>query len=200
MRQLIVQSAKDSVKAVEMLLNENALVFMENVARLLAETLQNGNKLIVCGNGGSQCDAAHFAEELSGYYREKRKALAAICLSEPGFLTCVGNDLGFDHVFARGVEALGKENDLLVVLTTSGNSKNLLFAVEEAKRKKLKTVAFLGKDGGKLKGICDFEWIVGGFRWSDRIQEAHMAAIHIIIEQMEKLLFPEMILHAALSY
>jgi D-sedoheptulose 7-phosphate isomerase len=199
MRELIAQSARDSVKAAEKLLNEDALSFMESVARLLAETLKHGGKLLVCGNGGSNCDAAHFAEELSGYYREKRRALAAICLSEPGFLTCVGNDLGFDHVCARGGEALGNENDLLVVLTTSGNSKNIVLAVEEAKRKKLKTVSFLGKDGGKLKGLCDLEWIVSGFRWSDRVQEAHMAAIHIIIEQMERLLFPEKILHEALS-
>ena len=200
MRDSIVKSAKDCVRSVEQLLNEETLVFIEKTAKLLASTFQNGGKLLVCGNGGSNCDAAHFAEELSGYYREKRKAFPAIALSEPGFLTCVGNDAGFDHVFARGVEAFGAPNDLLVVLTTSGNSKNVILAIEEAKRKKIKTVAFLGKDGGKAKGLCDLEWIVSGFQWSDRVQEAHMAAIHIIIEQMENILVSIDILHALSSF
>lgn len=199
MRESILKSAQDSVRATQQLMSDEALSFIEQTAKLLAETFERGGKLLVCGNGGSNCDAAHFAEELSGYYREKRKALPALALSEPGFLTCVGNDLGFDHVFARGVEAFGNSGDLLVVLTTSGNSKNIVLAVEAAKKKQVKTVAFLGKDGGKVKGLCDLEWIVSGFRWSDRIQEAHMAAIHIIIEQMEKILFPDLLLHALTS-
>jgi D-sedoheptulose 7-phosphate isomerase len=104
-------------------------------------------------------------------------------------LMCVGNDVGYEHVFSRGVEAFGKAGDVLVVLTTSGKSQNLLKAVQAAKQRGLKTVAFLGKTGGPLKGQADLEWIVSGFTWSDRIQEAHMAAIHIAIEQLEVLLF-----------
>jgi D-sedoheptulose 7-phosphate isomerase len=163
--------------------------FIEKVASLIADCFRSGHKLLICGNGGSLCDAMHFAEELSGFYREKRPALPAIALADPGMMSCVGNDVGYEWVFSRGVEAYGQPGDILVVLTTSGNSSNLLPAVQAAKARGLTTVAFLGKTGGKLKGVADLEWIVTGFRWSDRIQEAHMTAIHIIIEQIEALLF-----------
>jgi D-sedoheptulose 7-phosphate isomerase len=131
----------------------------------------------------------HFTEELTGLYRNKRPALPAIALSDPGHMSCVGNDLGYDYVFSRAVEALGKKGDVLAVLTTSGNSLNLLKAAEAAKERGLITIAFLGKTGGKLKGFADLEWIVDGFPYSDRIQEAHMAAIHMIIEMVEEELF-----------
>ena len=131
----------------------------------------------------------HFAEELTGVFREKRKALPAIALSCPGHLTCAANDLGFEGVFSRGVEAYGKEGDIFIALTTSGNSANLIEAITHAKENGLKTIAFLGKTGGKIKGIADLEWCVTGFKFSDRIQEAHMTAIHIMIEMLEKKLF-----------
>jgi len=189
MREEILQAVEDGVRAIESLRAPETIEFIEKSSKILADCFRRGNKLLICGNGGSLCDAMHFAEELTGYYREKRAALPAIALSEPGHLTCVGNDVGYEYVFSRGVEAYGKAGDVLVVLTTSGNSMNLIPAVKMAKMRGLKTIAFLGKTGGKLKGEADLEWIVSGFAWSDRIQEAHMTAIHIIIEQVEKLVF-----------
>ncbi len=189
MREEILQAVDDSVRAIESLRNSEALEFIEKSSKILADCFRRGNKLLVCGNGGSLCDAMHFAEELAGFYREKRPALPAIALSDPGLLSCVGNDVSYEYVFSRAVEAYGKAGDVLAVLTTSGNSANLMPAVKTAKERGLKTLAFLGKTGGKLKGQADLEWIVTGFSWSDRIQEAHMALIHIIIEQVEKLVF-----------
>ncbi|HEY4255351.1 MAG TPA: SIS domain-containing protein, partial [Chlamydiales bacterium] len=197
MREAILKSVSDSIRAAESLGSLEALTFMERSAEMLADCFRSGKKLLVCGNGGSLCDAMHFAEELTGFYREKRPALPAIALSEPGHLTCVGNDIGYDHVFSRAVEAYGQKGDVLAVLTTSGRSANLVNAVKAAKERGVSTIAFLGKTGGLLKGQADLEWIVSGFTWSDRVQEAHMAAIHIIIEQLEKLLFAKESLHAA---
>lgn len=189
MKKKISAAAADCVRAIELLQKKHALDFMEQVSQAIANCFERGNKIILAGNGGSLCDAAHFAEELTGQFRRPRQALPAIALSDPGHLTCVANDFGFDFVFSRGVEAFGKPGDLFIGLTTSGNSPNIIRAFEEAKRRKLETVAFLGKGGGQLKGIADFELIIDGFSTSDRIQEAHMAAIHIIIEQVEELLF-----------
>lgn len=185
---LLKKSAQDAEAAVSFLASEQALLFMDEVARLLATTFQSSNKVIIAGNGGSLCDASHFAEELTGCYRKRRKALPVIVLSEPGHITCVGNDFGFDQVFARGVEAFGAKGDVFIALSTSGNSKNILLAVDEAKKKGLFVVSFLGKGGGALLGKADCELVVPSFSTSDRIQEAHMAALHIIIELVEKLL------------
>lgn len=196
MRKGILNAVEDAARAIESLKQEETLVFMEASARMIADCFRRGNKLLICGNGGSLCDSMHFAEELSGFYREKRPALAAIALSDPGLMSCVGNDVGYESVFARGVEALGKPGDILAVLTTSGNSSNLLPAIKRAKEGGLLTIAFLGKTGGVLKGLADLEWIVSGFSWSDRIQEAHMTAIHIIIEQIETLVFAPWPSHA----
>jgi len=175
--------------AIEQLKQERCLLFIQQTAHLLAETFRKGNKLIIAGNGGSLCDAAHFAEELTGLFRQKRRALPAIALSEPGHITCTGNDLGFDYIFSRGVEAYGKPGDLFIGLTTSGNSANILNGFKRAKEMGLHTVAFLGKSGGLIKGMADLELLIEGFSTSDRIQEAHMTAIHIIIELMELELF-----------
>lgn len=189
MKQKILESIRDSVDAVMQLEEERNVKFIEAVAEQLADCFNRDNKVIIAGNGGSLCDAAHFAEELTGYFRGKRKALPAIALSEPGHMSCVGNDVGFEWVFARGVEAYGRPGDIFVGLTTSGNSPNIIKGIEEAKRRGLITIAFLGKGGGKLKGVADFEMVIEGFATSDRIQEAHMAAIHIIIEIVEAHLF-----------
>lgn len=189
MEQEIIHSVKEAIRAVEALLRPAALAFIEQVSEVIAQCFERGGKLLIAGNGGSLCDAMHFAEELTGVFREKRRALPALALSCPGHLTCAANDLGFKEVFARGVEAYGQTGDLLVLLTTSGNSLNLIEAVAMAQEKGLKIIAFLGKGGGKLKGVADLEWIVEGFSTSDRIQEAHMAAIHILIEMVEKRLF-----------
>jgi D-sedoheptulose 7-phosphate isomerase len=164
---------------------------IELAAQELAKTFKSGGKVIACGNGGSACDAMHFCEEFTGRYRKNRKPLPAISLTDPGYLTCTANDFGYDQVFARGVEAYGKPGDILVVLTTSGNSENIIKAVQKAKQLDLKTVALLGKDGGQLKGQCDIEWIIPGIT-ADRIQEVHMTLLHIIIESTERIMFPEL--------
>lgn len=187
----ILESIENAIQAVEQLKEEKALSFIQASARAIADCFQKGGKLILAGNGGSLCDANHFAEELTGYFRQKRAALPAIALSESGHLTCVGNDAGFDYVFSRGVEAFGKNGDIFIGLTTSGNSPNLIRAFQKAKELGLSTISFLGKGGGVLKGFADIELLISGFSTSDRIQEAHMAAIHIIIEQVEKNLFSQ---------
>jgi D-sedoheptulose 7-phosphate isomerase len=145
--------------------------------------------LLIAGNGVSLCDAMNFAEELTGQFRKKRPALPAIALADPSHMSCVGNDFGFDAIFSRGVEAFGKKEDIFIGLSTSGNSSNIIQAFAEAKKIGMETIAFLGKEGGRLKGVADLELIITGFAHSDRIQEAHMTAIHIIIEQVESKLF-----------
>ncbi len=161
------------------------------IAEAVAASFRAGNQLLTCGNGGSLCDAMHLAEELTGRYRKNRPALPAIALSDPAYLTCVGNDFGFEEIFSRGVEAFGKPGDWLFCLSTSGNSKNIIRAVEVAQQKGLKTVALLGKDGGHLKGKCDFEFIIEE-KTSDRIQEVHMLILHVVIEGIERCLFSEL--------
>jgi D-sedoheptulose 7-phosphate isomerase len=189
MRQEIETSIADVIRAAEFLKEPSSIDFIASASHLIADCFYNGGKILIAGNGGSLCDAMHFAEELTGIFRKRRKALPAIALSDPGHLTCVGNDLGFDEVFARGIEALGQPGDILIAITTSGNSPNIIKAFLCAQKMEMKTIAFLGKAGGELRGKCDLEWTVPGFGFSDRIQEAHMAAIHIIIEMVEKKLF-----------
>jgi D-sedoheptulose 7-phosphate isomerase len=189
MQTKILQAVDDGVRAIEFLKKPESLVFIQNAARMISDCFRSGNKLLIAGNGGSLCDAMHFAEELTGIFRHKRKALPAIALSDPGHISCMANDIGYHDVFSRAVEALGREGDVFVALTTSGNSQNLIHAVAMAKAMGLKTISFLGKTGGKLKGVSDLEWIINGFSYSDRIQEAHMTAIHIIIEMIEHELF-----------
>lgn len=189
MQEKILKSVQEGINAIQQLARPLAIEFIERGAELISECFRNGNKVLIAGNGGSLCDAAHFAEEFTGLFRKKRRALPAIALSEPGHLSCVGNDLGFEKVFSRSLEALGKPGDVFIGLTTSGNSPNIILAFETAKMLGLKTISFLGKGGGKLKGIADLELIIEEFSTSDRIQEAHMTAIHILIEMVEHLLF-----------
>lgn len=162
----------------------------EKVAKALADTFLKGNKVLICGNGGSNCDALHFAEEFTGRFRGDRRALPAIAISDSSHITCVGNDYGFDYIFSRGVEAYGKEGDMFFGISTSGNSSNVIKAVEVAKAMGMKTCVLLGKNGGKLKGMCDYEFIIPG-KTSDRVQEIHMMILHIIIEGVERIMFPE---------
>lgn len=162
----------------------------EKVAKALADTFLKGNKVLICGNGGSNCDALHFAEEFTGRFRGDRRALPAIAISDSSHITCVGNDYGFDYIFSRGVEAYGKEGDMFFGISTSGNSSNVIKAVEVAKALGMKTCVLLGKDGGKLKGMCDYEFIIPG-KTSDRVQEIHMMILHIIIEGVERIMFPK---------
>ena len=159
---------------------------IDAAAELMATALQNDRKIISCGNGGSHCDAMHFAEELSGRYRNDRRSLAAIAISDTSHLSCVGNDYGFDFVFSRFIEGLGQPGDVLLGLSTSGNSANVIRAVETARSKEMKVIILTGKDGGKLAGQADVEICVPHFGYADRIQEIHIKVIHILILLIEK--------------
>jgi len=189
MEKMITRSIQSVINTCRQLEYPETIEFIEDAAHLLAQTFQKGNKVLIAGNGGSLCDAIHFAQELTGFYRKKRPALPAIALSEPGHITCVGNDAGFEKIFSRGLEAYGKPGDLFVGMSTSGSSKNIVEAFSVALDSGLRTIAFLGKDGGALKGVADLELLITGVSTADRIQEVHMAAIHVIIEVVESLLF-----------
>jgi|SRR5688572_15865600 len=159
---------------------------IESAAQLMAASLKSGGKLLSCGNGGSMCDAMHFAEELSGRFRQDRKALAALSLSDSAHISCVANDYGYDFVFSRGVEALGRPDDVLLAISTSGNSVNVLRAAETARKQGLKVISLTGKDGGKLADLSDVEIRVSHSGFADRIQEIHIKVIHILILLIEK--------------
>jgi D-sedoheptulose 7-phosphate isomerase len=157
---------------------------------LMVDSYQHNGRIFSCGNGGSMCDAMHFAEELTGRFRKERSPLPAMAINDASHLTCVSNDYGYDFVFSRYVEAWGNAGDVLLAISTSGNSTNVILAVEKAKKKGMKVVGLLGKGGGKLKDMCDTAIIVDS-KVSDRIQEIHIKCIHIFIEGIERKLFPE---------
>jgi D-sedoheptulose 7-phosphate isomerase len=161
---------------------------------LLVDAIKNGGKIISCGNGGSMCDAMHFAEELSGRYREDRKALPAIAISDASHITCTGNDYGFDYIFSRYVEAIGNKNDVLFAISTSGNSKNIINAIIAAKEKGMRVIGLTGKDGGKMAELCDVEIRAPFSTYSDRVQEIHIKIIHSLIDFVEKSLISEPLL------
>ena len=156
------------------------------MAHLMSQVIENGGKIITCGNGGSHCDAMHFAEELTGRYRNDRKSLPAIAISDAAHLTCVGNDYGFDAIFSRFIEGMGNNGDVLLAISTSGNSMNIVNAVRAAKEKNIKTIVLAGKDGGKLTDMADIVLIVPHFGFADRIQEIHIKIIHILILLIEQ--------------
>ncbi|MFM7007170.1 MAG: D-sedoheptulose 7-phosphate isomerase [Flavobacteriales bacterium] len=153
---------------------------------LMHQALANGKKIMSCGNGGSMCDAMHFAEELSGRYRNNRPALAAVSISDPSHLSCVANDYGYEHVFSRYVEGLGQAGDILLGISTSGNSQNVIHAVEAAKAKGIQTIVLTGKDGGKLAELADLEIRAPQSAYADRAQEIHIKIIHAFILGIEQ--------------
>jgi len=166
--------------------NQDNLQHIENAASLLADSFKNDGKVLACGNGGSHCDAMHFAEELTGRYRENRPSYPAIAISDVSHISCVGNDYGFDSIFSRYLEGVGRKGDVLFCLSTSGNSVNILNAITTAKEKGMKVIALTGKDGGKMAGLADVEIRVPHFGYADRIQEVHIKIIHILIYLIEK--------------
>jgi D-sedoheptulose 7-phosphate isomerase len=191
MEKEILESVKDAVTAVQAIGKPDGVQFLIRVCEEMRLCLQRRGKILIAGNGGSLCDAMHFAEELTGLFRKKRRPYAALALTDPGHITCVANDIGFREIYARLIESLGREEDIFVALTTSGNSENLVRAAEAAKEKKIPVIGFLGRGGGALKDLCDFYWIVEGFTYSDRIQEAHMTALHILIGLLERHMMEE---------
>lgn len=170
--------------------DKNFISQLENAVSALAEALHNNKAVMSCGNGGSMCDAIHFAEELTGRYRKDRRPIRAFPMGDPGHLTCVSNDFGYDHVFSRLVEAWGQKGDFLLAISTSGNSQNVIKAVQVAQSLGMKSIGLLGKGGGKLKEMVDYPIVVPS-DITDRIQEVHIKAIHIMIEGVERKLFPD---------
>lgn len=166
--------------------DENNIKQIQAAAVLIADAFKQGGKILSCGNGGSHCDSMHFAEELTGRYRENRPGYPGIAISDPSHLSCVSNDFGYEFVFSRYVEAVGMQQDVLLGISTSGNSATIIRAIEAAKEKGMKTVALTGKDGGKMAGIADVEIRVPHFGYADRIQEIHIKIIHILIMLIEK--------------
>ncbi len=166
--------------------DDKNLATIEAAAKSIASSIQQGGKVISCGNGGSHCDAMHFAEELTGRYRDNRKALPAICVSDPSHISCVSNDYGYEFVFSRYLEALGNKGDVLLGISTSGNSANIIRAAQTAKEKGMTVIILSGKDGGKLAPLADIELRVPHFGYADRIQEVHIKIIHILILLIEK--------------
>jgi D-sedoheptulose 7-phosphate isomerase len=166
--------------------DKNNFSAIEKAGKLLVASFKKGNKVISCGNGGSMCDAMHFAEELSGRFRENRKALPAISISDPSHISCVGNDYGYDFVFSRFVEAIGNKGDILLAISTSGNSKNVINAINAAKKKGMKVIGLTGKDGGKMSLLCDVEIRAPKSKYADRAQEIHIKVIHSLIHFVEE--------------
>lgn len=156
---------------------------------VLSHALRQQRQVISCGNGGSMSDAMHFAEELSGRYRNDRPALPAMAISDPAYLSCTANDYGYEAVFSRYVEAFGRKGDVLLAISTSGNSTNVLKAAQAARERGMTVIALTGKDGGQLAKLCDIELRVPHQGYADRIQEVHIKIIHILIAEIERQLF-----------
>ncbi len=168
--------------------DEQAMSSVYKAAEMLVMAFENGNKVISCGNGGSMSDAMHFAEELTGQYRNHRRALPALAVSDPGHITCTANDFGFESVFSRFIEAHGQAGDVLFAISTSGNSANVLKATETARSQGMKIISLTGKNGGKLSMLTDVEIRVPHDGYADRIQEMHIKIIHILIGLIEKIM------------
>ena len=158
---------------------------IRTAAQWMSDSVKSGGKIISCGNGGSMCDAMHFAEELSGRFQKDRIALPAVSISDPSHITCVANDYGFEFIFSRYVEALGTPGDILLAISTSGNSANVIKAIEAAKAKQIKTIALTGNTGGKIASLADLEIRVPHTGYADRIQEIHIKIIHSLIQEIE---------------
>jgi D-sedoheptulose 7-phosphate isomerase len=170
----------------QFLSNENNFEAIEKAGQLMVDSVKAEGKILSCGNGGSMCDAMHFAEELTGKYRNDRPAIAAISISDASHIACVGNDFGYDFVFSRYLEAVGRKGDVLLAISSSGNSVNVIKAMEVAKKKGIKIVGLTGKDGGKMASLCDVEIRAPHSQYADRAQEIHIKVIHSLIDFIER--------------
>ncbi|WP_430815814.1 D-sedoheptulose 7-phosphate isomerase [Carboxylicivirga sp. RSCT41] len=185
-REDIINEFKEAQEVLDRFISdENNWDKMISAGDLIVDAIKSGGKVLSCGNGGSMSDAMHFAEELTGRFRDNRPGLAAVAISDPTHITCVGNDYGFDFIFSRYIEAVGQQGDILLAISTSGNSPNILNAAITAKKKGIKVVALTGKSGGKLADLADVELRAPHNGYSDRIQEIHIKIIHILIQYIE---------------
>jgi len=185
-KSLVEENFREAQEILQRFIGEpKNIIAIEKAGKALVTSFKKGNKVMSCGNGGSMCDAMHFAEELSGRFRENRKALPAISISDASHITCVGNDYGFDKIFSRYVEALGKKGDVLLAISTSGNSANVINAIHAAKEKGITVIGLTGKDGGKMAKLCDIEIRAPYTKYADRAQEIHIKVIHSLIHFVE---------------
>jgi len=186
-QEIIASEFKQAANVLEKFMsNDHNLFLIGEASKIIADSINNGGKVISCGNGGSHCDAMHFAEELTGRYRENRRAIPALSVSDPSHISCVSNDFGYEFIFSRYIEALGNKGDVLLGISTSGNSMNIIRAAEAAKEKGMKVIILSGKDGGKLAPLADVELRVSHHGYADRIQEVHIKIIHILMLLIEK--------------
>lgn len=186
MSEIIKNNLQEAVEILNAFIKDDkAINSIQNAGQIMVNALKEKGKIISCGNGGSMSDAMHFAEELTGRFRDDRPSLAAISISDPAHITCVGNDYGFDFIFSRFIEGVGNKNDVLLAISTSGNSDNVLNAAISAKAKGLLVIGLTGKDGGKLASLCDVEIRVPWNGYADRIQEVHIKVIHSLINFIE---------------
>jgi len=191
-QEIINQELQEAQAVLDRFLNDPVQIEkIEAAAALMADAILKNGKVISCGNGGSHCDAMHFAEELTGRYRDDRRSLPAIAISDVSHISCVSNDYGYEYVFSRFVEGIGQQGDVLLGLSTSGNSANIIRATEAARAKGMKVVILSGKDGGKLAGAADVEIRVDHFGYADRIQEIHIKVIHIFILLIERMVLKD---------
>jgi D-sedoheptulose 7-phosphate isomerase len=185
--EIIKNNFQEAKQILDQFINdEENLKNIERAGQALVQSFENGGKAISCGNGGSMCDAMHFAEELTGRFRENRKAIPAVSISDASHISCIGNDYGYDEIFARYVDSLGKKEDVLLAISTSGNSPNIMKAVAVAKAKGITVIGLTGKSGGELSAACDIEIKAPFSEYSDRAQEIHIKVIHSLIHYVEE--------------
>ncbi len=179
-----LNDARDALDA--LISNEKTIEAVVAAAGLMADAVEGDGKVMSCGNGGSLCDAMHFAEEMTGRYRSNRRPYAALAISDASHMACVGNDYGYEEVFSRYVEAHGRKGDVLLAITTSGTSRYIVKAAEVARRKGVKVVALTGRDETPITELADVSIVTPAGRWADRVQELHIKCIHILIELIER--------------
>ena len=181
----IADQFSQSLKILQLFNNSENIAKITKAGDIMTSTIKDGGKIISCGNGGSMSDAMHFAEELTGRFRDDRPSIAALSISDPSHITCVGNDYGFDSIFSRYIEGVGKPGDVLLAISTSGNSKNVINAINEAKRKGMAVIGLTGKTGGEMANLCDVEIRAPHSEYADRAQEIHIKVIHSLIGYIE---------------